>query len=168
MEELLSAISTISQHFRIFSRPCPRSPYTLSPPAFLTLVQVISFFTLVQVIRLPGPGYQVQFIRPSLSGYPLRPRSESGQCGGGRQPPFCLQPLIFYLRQNRPCLCTIPIGKAQPCESKRRRIKTHQLGVRTALVSRYFPRQLDVGSLVVTSRLPSPTLLALPAIREPW
>ena len=155
MEELLSAISTISQHFRIFSRPCPRSPYTLSPPAFLTLVQVISFLPLS---RLPGPVYQD----------PLRPRSESGQCGGGRQPPFCLQPLIFYLRQNRPCLCTIPIGKAQPCESKRRRIKTHQLGVRTALVSRYFPRQLDVGSLVVTSRLPSPPLLALPAIREPW
>ena len=159
MEELLSAISTISQHFRIFSRPCPRSPYTLSPPAFLTRVQVISFF-------YPCTGYQVT--RSSLSGYPLRPRSESGQCGGGRQPPFCLQPLIFYLRQNRPCLCTIPIGKAQPCESKRRRIKTHQLGVRTALVSRYFPRQLDVGSLVVTSRLPSPPLLALPAIREPW
>ena len=68
MEELLSAISTISQHFRIFSRPCPRSPYTLSPPAFLTLVQVISFFYpcpgyQVTRSRLPGPVYQVQFIR---------------------------------------------------------------------------------------------------------
>ena len=64
MEELLSAISTISQHFRIFSRPCPRSPYTLSPPAFLTRVQVISFFypcTGYQVTRssLSGPVYQV-------------------------------------------------------------------------------------------------------------
>ena len=142
----------------------PSKPIHIIATSFFDPCPGYQFF--LPLYRLSG--YQVQFIRSSLSGYPLRPRSESGQCGGGRQPPFCLQPLIFYLRQNRPCLCTIPIGKAQPCESKRRRIKTHQLGVRTALVSRYFPRQLDVGSLVVTSRLPSPPLLALPAIREPW
>ena len=93
-----------------------------------------------------------------LSGYPLRPSSESVVGGSS---PHSVCSLIFYPGQNPPLPLHDPNWQGEQC-------KTYQLAVRTALVPRYFPRQLDMGSLVIPSRLSSPTLLALPAIRRPW
>ena len=87
-------ISTLSQN----SSPYPPSPCSLSPLLFLTLC----------------PGNQV--IR--LSGYPLRPRSESVQCGvGGRQaaPILSAAPNILPRPKPAPAFARFAIGKqAQP------------------------------------------------------
>ena len=71
----------------------------------------------------------VQVIR--LSGYPLRPRSESGQCEvGGRQPPFCLQrPNI--LPRPKPAFARFATNQEAMIQEEK---NTYQLAVRTALV----------------------------------
>ena len=56
---------------------------------------------------------------------------------GGRQPPFCLQPLIFYPGPKpAPTFARFAIGKQARNQEARAIIqeKTHQLAVRAALV----------------------------------
>ena len=92
----------------------------------------------------------------------LPPAAEEWKCGGRQQPPFCLQPNILPRPKPAPAFARSQLARrGEQC-------KTYQLAVRTALVPRYFAWQLDVGSLVIPSRLSSPTLLALPAIRRLW